>query len=102
MKQDSGAVALETVEASGGGFDGLNTAIDSFTDRIGDVVITPIEQAFDVFFEHPGHLFDRLQTRTDRPTIPVLVKIFLRLVTAQMWFPKPAEILLYRPGPRRF
>ena len=59
MEQDSGAVALETVEAPGGGFDGLNTTIDPFTDGIGDVVITPIEQAFDVLFEYPGHFFDR-------------------------------------------
>ena len=70
VEQDGDTEVLSIGEASGGGLDPLNLAVDAFRGRVRDAVTQIGEDVGEVGLDHPGDLLDRLDARADRPSVP--------------------------------
>ena len=60
-EEDSRAVVLEVAEATRGGFEGLDAAIEAFGGAVADAVAEPRQNVVEPFVNHFSHLDDRLQ-----------------------------------------
>ena len=78
-EEDSSPVALEVMEASGCRLDALDAAVEPFADRVGDVVIAPVEKFLEMGLEHSSDFLDRVEPGSDRPAIPLL-EVIARLL----------------------
>ena len=98
VEEDSCSVVVKGTKASGICFEGLDTAVEAFTDGVGDVMLEVRQHVRKPFFDHSGDLHHRLQTAATGPGIPVL-EIGLRTTRVAVR-PEPTEVLLQRPGSR--
>jgi len=55
VEEDSGAVVLEGSKATGLGFDGLNTTVETFTHGVGNPVSKVAENVSEVSLKHLGN-----------------------------------------------
>ena len=60
-EEDSGAIVLEVAEASSGGFEGLDAAVEAFGGAVADAVAEPGQDVVEPLVNHLGHLLDRLE-----------------------------------------
>ena len=60
-EEDSGAIVLEVAEASSGGFEGLDAAVEAFGGAVADAVAEPGQDVVESFVDHLGRLLDGLE-----------------------------------------
>ena len=97
-EQDSGSIVIEFAEASGVGFQGLNTAVNGLRGCVGDPVLEVVEQTLQMPFQGARNLLDRLQASPDRMMVPLLEIAFA--LPPALLIPKPAKVFLHQPGTR--
>ena len=61
VEENSDSVVVEVTESSGGGFQGLDSAVESFGHSVADSVPKPGEDIVESTFDHPGLFLDRIQ-----------------------------------------
>lgn len=99
VKQDSRAVVFKVAESSGGGFDRLDPAVESFAGRVGHTVIKVVQKSIQMAPKHLGHLLDRRKLAADRPTIPASKKPLPPTATPVR--PEVSEVFFNRPRTAR-
>ncbi len=73
-EQNARAVVLEVAEAARGGFEALDFGVQSFRDRVGDVVFQIGQQILQMPLEHAGHGDHRFESAATDPAKPFLEK----------------------------
>ena len=98
VEEDSYSVVLKVTEASGICFEGLNAAVETFADGVGNVMLEVRQNVRKPVLDHLGNLHHRLQTAATGPGIPTLkigpgaARVAVR--------PEPTEVFLQRPRSR--
>ena len=60
-EEDSGATVLEITEATRGGFEVLDAAVETFGGAVADAVAEPGQDVVEPLVNHLGRLLDRLE-----------------------------------------
>ena len=98
MEVDCRPESVPVAETSRVSLELLDHGIEGFGSGVGGPGHHGGDDAVEVLFDHPGHFFDRLQTRTNRPAVPFLPAT--PSPSSSLVVPEAHRMGLDRPGSR--